>query len=322
MMRRNLYILAIASLLSGNYVFAQDAVKQWSLEECIQYAIEHNIDLKQKEQEQESRKVDLHTSKYSWLPALNGSLGQSFQFGRSTSKSGVIVDQNAANSTLGINLDMPLFDGLKIPNDIAARKLDLKASIENLNKAREDLSINIASYYLQVLYNKELLKIAQLQVELDKEQVNKTFRLPTEAEWEYAARGGHKSKHYKYSGSNQVSEVAWYVENSSGGQYGEAGTTRPVGLKKSNELGLYDMSGNVWEWCGDLYTKEYKQGGKSIHPGWPFEGTYLFFRRILRGGSWGGTAKGCRVSYIDYDIENYSDEYGGFRLVMELNFSK
>lgn len=67
---------------------AQDAVKQWSLEECIQYAIEHNIDLKQKEQEQESRKVDLHTSKYSWLPALNGSLGQSFQFGRSTSKSG------------------------------------------------------------------------------------------------------------------------------------------------------------------------------------------------------------------------------------------
>ena len=160
--------------VSGNYVFAQDAVKQWSLEECIQYAIEHNIDLKQKEQEQESRKVDLHTSKYSWLPALNGSLGQSFQFGRSTSKSGVIVDQNAANSTLGINLDMPLFDGLKIPNDIAARKLDLKASIENLNKAREDLSINIASYYLQVLYNKELLKIAQLQVELDKEQVNKT----------------------------------------------------------------------------------------------------------------------------------------------------
>ena len=95
----------------------------------------------------------------------------------------------------------------------------------------------------------------------------KTFRLPTEAEWEYAARGGHKSKHYKYSGSNQVSEVAWYVGNSSGGQYGEAGTTRPVGLKKSNELGLYDMSGNVWEGCGDLYTKEYKVVSLSIRDG-------------------------------------------------------
>lgn len=145
----------------------------------------------------------------------------------------------------------------------------------------------------------------------------RTFRLPTEAEWEYAARGGRKSKHYKYSGSNNVDEVAWYTGNSSDSREGTAGTTHPVGLKKSNELGLHDMSGNVWEWCGDLYTQEYNQGGKSVHPGWPFEGTYLFFRRVLRGGSWGGTAEGCRVSYTDYDIENYSDEYGGFRLVME-----
>lgn len=176
-MRRNMYIAAIAALLSGGPVSAQDTVKSWSLEECIQYAIEHNIDLKQKEQEQESRKVDLHTSKYSWLPALNANMGQSFQFGRSTTKSGVIVDQNAANSTLGINLDMPIFDGLKIPNDIAARKLDLKASIESLNKAKEDLAINIASFYLQVLYNKELLKIAELQISLDNEQVAKTEAL-------------------------------------------------------------------------------------------------------------------------------------------------
>lgn len=176
-MKRNIYILALAILLGSAPAYAQDAAKQWSLEECIQYAIEHNIDLKQREQEQESREVDLNTSKFSWLPSLNGNMGQSFQFGRSTSKSGVIVDQNAANSTVGINLDMPLFDGLKIPNDIAARKLDLKASIENLNKAKEDLAINIASYYLQVLYNKELLKIAELQVALDQDQVTKTEAL-------------------------------------------------------------------------------------------------------------------------------------------------
>lgn len=84
------------------------------------------------------------------------------------------MDQNAANTTFNINLDMPIFDGFKIPNDIAARKLDLQAAIESLNRAKEDLAVNIASYYLKVLYNKELQRVAQLQVDLDKEQVNKT----------------------------------------------------------------------------------------------------------------------------------------------------
>ena len=155
-------------------VHAQEQTAPWSLEACINYAYANNIQLKQKMEEQEARKVELHTSKHSWLPAVNANMGQSFQFGRSTSKSGVIVDQNAANTTFNINLDMPIFDGFKIPNDIAARKLDLQAAIESLNKAKEDLAVNIASYYLQVLYNKELQRVAQLQVDLDKEQVNKT----------------------------------------------------------------------------------------------------------------------------------------------------
>ena len=155
-------------------VHAQEQTAPWSLEACINYAYANNIQLKQKMEEQEARKVELHTSKHSWLPAVNANMGQSFQFGRSTSKSGVIVDQNAANTTFNINLDMPIFDGFKIPNDIAARKLDLQAAIESLNKAKEDLAINIASYYLQVLYNKELQRVAQLQVDLDREQVNKT----------------------------------------------------------------------------------------------------------------------------------------------------
>jgi formylglycine-generating enzyme required for sulfatase activity len=146
---------------------------------------------------------------------------------------------------------------------------------------------------------------------------NRTFSLPTEAEWEYAARGGKRSKGYKYSGSNTIDEVAWYIENYKKNKYGEKGTTHPAGMKKPNELGLYDMSGNVWEWCSDWYTKEYYRNGKSVHPGWPLKGSTLFFRRVLRGGSWGGSAKGCRVSYCDYDIENYRDEYGGFRLVLD-----
>ena len=143
------------------------------------------------------------------------------------------------------------------------------------------------------------------------------FRLPTGTEWEYAARGGNRSKGYKYSGSHNVDEVAWYAGNYQEYPHGEAATTHPVGMKQPNELGLYDMSGNVWEWCDNFYTQEYRQNGKTVHPGWPFEGTHLYFRRVLRGGSWGGTAKGCRVSYIDYDAEGYRDEYGGFRLALD-----
>lgn len=144
----------------------------------------------------------------------------------------------------------------------------------------------------------------------------KTFRLPTETEWEYAARGGIHSEGYKYSGSNKVDEVAWYIDNYENSKHGIKGTTHPVGTRKPNELGIYDMSGNVWEWCNNLFMKEYQHNGKSVHPEWPFPGAPLYFRCILRGGSWGGTAKGCRVSYCDYDIHNYRDEYGGFRLAL------
>lgn len=161
-------------LVGASSLSAQDHPELWSLERCIRYAQENNIDLKQKEQEKESRDIELNTSKWSWLPAVNANTAQSFQFGRSTTKSGVIVDQSAQNTTFNINLDMPLFDGLKTPNDIAARRLSLKAAMESLNKAKEDLAINVASYYLQVLYNKELLKVAELQVALDNEQVSKT----------------------------------------------------------------------------------------------------------------------------------------------------
>lgn len=173
-MKRTILWGLFSLTLATTSAVAQEQTAPWSLEACIDYAYANNIQLKQKVEEQEARKVELHTSKHSWLPAVNANMGQSFQFGRSTSKSGVIVDQNASNTTFNINLDMPIFDGFKIPNDIAARKLDLQAAIESLNKAKEDLAINIASYYLQVLYNKELQRVAQLQVYLDKEQVAKT----------------------------------------------------------------------------------------------------------------------------------------------------
>ena len=111
----------------------------------------------------------------------------------------------------------------------------------------------------------------------------KEFRLPTEAEWEYAARGGKYSRGYKYSGSNNADEVAWY--------YNCSGSTHPVKTKKANELGLYDMSGNVWEWCNDWYGRY--QSYSQTNPTGPSKGGF----RMDRGGSWYESAWGVRVSF-------------------------
>lgn len=133
----------------------------------------------------------------------------------------------------------------------------------------------------------------------------KKFRLPTEAEWEYAARGGKNSKGYKYAGSNTIDEVAWYTSNS-------GDKTHDVVTKKPNELGLYDMSGNVWEWCQDWYSSSYYSSSPQTNPTGPSSGS----GRVLRGGSWNGRARYCRVSFrnnYDPDNRNYNR---GLRLAL------
>ncbi len=127
------------------------------------------------------------------------------------------------------------------------------------------------------------------------------FRLPTEAEWEFACRGGNNSGGYKYSGSNYIDDVAWYDGNS-------GYETHPVATKSPNELGIYDMSGNVWEWCSDwegVYTS-----GAQTNPKGPYDGS----DRMYRGGSWGSSTGRCRSSYRNSISPVYRNDFLGLRL--------
>ena len=130
------------------------------------------------------------------------------------------------------------------------------------------------------------------------------YRLPTEAEWEYAARGGKNSKGYKYSGSNSPDSVAWYESNS-------GNKTHEVGQKKGNELGLYDMNGNVWEWCSDMFgsysnslqTNPFKKSGS---------------QRVKRGGSWNNDVFNMRLAGRSSGSPNYANNDLGFRICRKL----
>ena len=129
------------------------------------------------------------------------------------------------------------------------------------------------------------------------------FRLPTEAEWEFACRGGNNSRGYKYSGSDNIDNVAWYFSNSDQ-------TAHPVATKSPNELGIYDMSGNVWEWCADWY------GGYSSSAQTNPKGPYGGSGRVSRGGSWDDCAGGCRSSFRYSIYPAYRDNFLGLRLAL------
>lgn len=131
----------------------------------------------------------------------------------------------------------------------------------------------------------------------------RNFRLPTEAEWEFAARGGNNSKHYQYSGSNNIDDVAWYS------WYG-ADKTYAVATKQPNELGIYDMSGNVWEWCSDRY------GGYSSNSQTNPTGPSNDSHRVRRGGSWRNYARDCRASFRNFSPPDFREIDLGLRLVL------
>ena len=170
----------------------------------------------------------------------------------------------------------------------------------------ENHPVNNVSWYGAISYTKWLSKTT-----------GENYRLPTEAEWEYAARGGLKNKGFVFSGSNTAEEVAWFsnfaANSKSGWGFKLDKGTLPVGQKLPNELGLYDMSGNLSEWCYDFY-ENYYTGGQN--PKGPKYGSL----RVLRGGSWDNKSSDCRVSKRNYaSPTNRFAVNKGFRVLMDPN---
>ena len=155
------------------YGFHVQAQETWDLQRCISHAIEHNLSIKQKEAARDQSQVELNTAQWSRLPNLNGNVGQSFNFGRALQADNTYGNRNTRNANFSLGTNIPLFTGMQIPNNIALSKLNLKAATEDLAKAKEDISIQVASYFLQVLFNEELMKVARSQVKLSQEQLDK-----------------------------------------------------------------------------------------------------------------------------------------------------
>ena len=131
----------------------------------------------------------------------------------------------------------------------------------------------------------------------------KSYRLPSEAEWEYAAKGGNKNSLYKYAGSDNIDQVAWYLSNAND-------ETHPIGTKKANALGIFDMTGNINEWCSDWYDKNHYQYGVKNNPKGGLTGSY----RVVRGGSFNNFTYDCRPAYRSLSIPVLSYYFIGFRL--------
>lgn len=168
-MRKTIAISSLTILCSFNL----QAQESWNLERCINHAIEHNLSIKQKEAAREQSEIELSTAKWSRSPNLNGNIGQSFNFGRALQADNTYGNHNTNNSSFSLGTSIPLFTGMQIPNNIALSKLNLKAATEDLEKAKEDISIQVASFFLQVLFNHELTKVARNQAQLSQEQLEK-----------------------------------------------------------------------------------------------------------------------------------------------------
>ena len=168
---KNFSILAWAVLMAFAVSVRSHAQETWDLEQCIDYAIAHNLTVKQREAARDQSEIDANTARWSRLPDLNGNASHSFNFGRSLQANNTYQRINTQSTGFGLSTSIPLFTGMQIPNNIALSKLNLQAAVADLDKAKEDVSVQVASAYLQALFNQELAKVAHEQVALSREML-------------------------------------------------------------------------------------------------------------------------------------------------------
>ena len=158
-------------------VFSVQAQKVWTLDECIDYALEHNLDIRKTQLALQQAEYQWKTSKNAWLPTLNANAGEYLGFGQSPSYTGVYVSDNSSSASFGANLSLPLFQGLSLYNTAKADALNLRAAEMDQKAAQLNLKLNVMAFYMQVLYGKEKVEIARRQTELSSEQLEKTQQL-------------------------------------------------------------------------------------------------------------------------------------------------
>lgn len=161
------YIITLMLIVSATSV----AAKNWTLKECIDHAIKQNISIKQKENAKEQRALQLSTDKNSRLPNLEASVSQNFSFGRGLTSENTYSNTNTSNTSLGLSTGMPLFTGMRIPNAIKLSQLNLEASTADLEKAKNDIRMQVAQAYVQILYDMEIADVAHSQIGIDSMQV-------------------------------------------------------------------------------------------------------------------------------------------------------
>ena len=166
-MKKPFVIILLAALLSQPTA----AQTPWSLRQCCEYAVSHNISIKQRENQQKQRELQLSTAKNSRLPDLSASASESFSFGRGLTFDNTYTNRSTSSTSFSLGTSVPLFTGFQSPNQIKLNQLNLEAATQDLEKAKNDIQMQVAQGYVQILYDMELADVAHRQIDIDSAQV-------------------------------------------------------------------------------------------------------------------------------------------------------